>query len=220
MWTLKIRVYEEKDIYGSRTRKFNITLYFYSINYFIKKKKYYFVGVGVIEGEERNKKAFFRDLKKDKRIEKLEINKDFFICIYSETKTRALERMVQVAYSPSFFHLKPVIMSNNGWETWEVASLDRKILEKLIDIAKRYKYELLYFKEKKISNIMIFNILPELTDKQKRALELAVENGYYEYPRKIKLEKLAKLMKVSLSTYQAHLRKAEKKLLPFIARRF
>jgi predicted DNA binding protein len=56
---------------------------------------------------------------------------------------------------------------------------------------------------------------PELTDKQKTAIELAIKNGYYEYPRKIELKKLAKIMKVSYSTYQAHLRKAEKSLIPF-----
>lgn len=220
MWALKVKVFEEKDVYGSRTRKFNVTLYFYSVNYFIKNNKYYFVGAGIIGGEEKNKKDFLKDLKKDKKIEKLEVNKDFFVCIYSETKSKALERMVQVAYNPVFFHLKPVIMSNDGWETWEVASLNRKILEELINVAKKYKYELLYFKEKKISNIMIFSILPELTAKQKKALELAEKNGYYEYPRKIKLEKLARIMGVSLSTYQAHLRKAEKKLLPFIIKRY
>jgi len=58
--------------------------------------------------------------------------------------------------------------------------------------------------------------LPELTQKQKRALEIAINNGYYDYPKKIKMEKLAKIMGVSYSTYQQHLKTAEGKIVPSI----
>jgi hypothetical protein len=57
-------------------------------------------------------------------------------------------------------------------------------------------------------------VAPKITVKQRKALELAVHGGYYDYPRKITLEDLAKQMGVSYATYQAHLRKAEQKLLP------
>ena len=67
---------------------------------------------------------------------------------------------------------------------------------------------------------MIYAMLPKLTAKQKTALVSAVENGYYGYPRKVKLEYLAKLMKISLSTYQFHLAKAEAKLMPFLVKKF
>ena len=56
---------------------------------------------------------------------------------------------------------------------------------------------------------------PELTEKQKQAMNLAIKQGYYNYPRKISIEQLAKLSKLSFSTFHAHLRKAEQKLLPF-----
>ena len=68
----------------------------------------------------------------------------------------------------------------------------------------------------KISNISFTKLLPEITKNQKEALELAINNGYYDYPKKIKMEKLAKMMKISYSTYQAHLKKAESKILPEI----
>ena len=50
----------------------------------------------------------------------------------------------------------------------------------------------------------------------KYEFELAYENGYYSYPRKITLKKLAGLAKIGISTFQEHLRKAELKLLPTI----
>ena len=74
--------------------------------------------------------------------------------------------------------------------------------------------KVLKFKEEKISNINFTKLLPELTKNQKKALEIAINAGYYNYPKKIKMETLAKRMGIAYSTYQAHLKKAEGKILP------
>ena len=58
--------------------------------------------------------------------------------------------------------------------------------------------------------------MPNLTQLQKQAIELAIQQGYYRTPRKIDLRKLARIMNLSLSTYQQHLRAAEEKLIPNI----
>src|SRR3989344_1593129 len=42
-----------------------------------------------------------------------------------------------------------------------------------------------------------------------------LEKRYYEVPRKISVEELAKMAELSFSTFQVHLRKAEKNLIPF-----
>jgi len=44
-----------------------------------------------------------------------------------------------------------------------------------------------------------------------------VKKGYYNFPRKIDLEKLANLSKVKRQTFQENLRRAEKKLVPFLS---
>jgi predicted DNA binding protein len=44
---------------------------------------------------------------------------------------------------------------------------------------------------------------------------LAIKNGYYSSPRKINVKELAKISKLSFSTFQVHLRKAEEKLIPY-----
>src|SRR3989344_1858411 len=72
-----------------------------------------------------------------------------------------------------------------------------------------------YIKNKKIKNISIVKQNPDLTDKQKEAIGLAIKHGYYDYPRKIDVQDLAKESKLSFSTFHAHLRKAEQKLMPF-----
>ncbi len=223
MWALNIKVREKWNIYNERTSKFKVKLYFYSQNYYEEKGKIYFVASGIAAGDESRKKKFFSDLKKDKKVVDLEWNNDFFICIYSEFKNVNRANAVKVAYNPKFIFLKPVIIDENGWEEWEIAAPSRSDLSLFIKYAEKLanvEYKILYFKEKKIENIMIYAMLPKLTSKQKKALMLAVEKGYYGYPRKITLEKLAKQVNLSTSTFQFHLAKAEAKLMPFLVRQY
>jgi predicted DNA binding protein len=81
------------------------------------------------------------------------------------------------------------------------------------------EHKLFFFKQQKITNLMIYSLLPKLSGKQREVLLLAVQEGYYGYPRKITLDKLAKILKISVSTCQFHLAKAEAKLVPFVARK-
>ena len=79
-----------------------------------------------------------------------------------------------------------------------------------------FKVKLIYIKKTKLNNIFIPRIFPNISEKQTQALELAVKQGYYEFPRKIKLEELAKLSKVKRQTFQENLRRAERKLIPYL----
>lgn len=55
--------------------------------------------------------------------------------------------------------------------------------------------------------------LGKLTGKQRRALELAVEGGYYDQPREINLAALAKELGISKSAVSQRLRSAERKII-------
>lgn len=211
MWVCKLLFYPSKDsLFAPKIMKYNLTFLGYPLNYFKKNKKDCYCGAGLLIGDEKNKKDFIKDLKKDKRVLKLERNGDYFLGTYLQ-----MSRLKQL-YDPELIRYKPVIIDSKGNEIWEMASFDQESLKRFVNHAKEnYKdIRLLKFSKKKNITLSILNIVPQLTNKQKEALNLAIENGYYEYPRKIELEKLAKLMKISYSTYQAHLRKAENKLIP------
>ena len=214
MWVAKIRLNGEKGLFGSRTKRHNVAVYGYPISFYEKSDGLYVFMAGFIYGKEKNKKAFIKDLKKSNRVLHLDIKEDFVIAQIKEPKD------AKPFYNHMIINIEPVQILENGMNIWHIGSWDKKELLKFITNAeKKYDGKLLKIVQKKISNVSIFSIQPELTKKQKKALELAVKEGYYAYPRKIGLEELAKKMSISYSTFQAHLRKAEQKILPIMSKR-
>ena len=57
------------------------------------------------------------------------------------------------------------------------------------------------------------HVLPQLTERQLEALELAYYGGYFESPKELSGRELAEQMGVSSSSFNTHLRAAERKLL-------
>lgn len=223
MWFTKFKVFDEKNSLSIILRKNKVKLYYYPVNHYVKSNRFYFIAMCLIKGKEEDKKNYFKELGKLKcatqgrKLEFLEKEGDFFIMITSHSASQELKLYVNVAYNPSLIHIKPVIWHEDGWEEFEVACVERKDLEKLIDAGeKKYEFKLLEFKNKKIKNFGFLTMFPELTDKQKNALEFALKSGYYEYPRKTSLDKLAKSSKLAFSTFQKHVRKAENKILKFV----
>ncbi len=210
MWTAKIKINGEKALIGSRTKKFNVSVSGYPISFYEKKNGIYVYLIGFIFGNELNKKRFIDDLKKDKRVLYIEGKNDFFI-----GQIREPSKFRQI-YHHRIVHLEPVMIKEDGSELWSIGSWNKQELINFIKLVKKtHNGELLKIKQEKIKNFSIISMQPELTLKQRTAIELAIRYEYYNYPRKIELKKLARLMNLSYSTYQAHLRKAEQKLLPF-----
>lgn len=220
MWVSKFLVYDEEGVYSTRAKKFNVNVYGYPLNYYSDKIHFYFVGLGFLEGNDKAKTEFIKDLEKDKRVYKIEYNESFFICITRETKSKEAQRYVHLFYNPLLIRLKPTIIYSDGWEENELACFERKFLDDIYKISEeKYKLKIKYIKQEKIKNIGILNIFPGLSKKQKMAVELAIKHGYYEHPRKTEVQKLAKMVNTSFSTFQEHLRKAERKLIPFAVKK-
>ncbi len=209
MWVAKLRVFNEKNIFIQLTRKYNITLTGYPLSYFKEKDRLLLFVAGNVFGEDKNKEKALEALKKDERIREIETKKDFLIGLIEQPL------FTEPFYDPEIIHVKPVFVSSEGYQDWEIASWNREKLSKVIEVSKKIQGKLLKLRQEKISNISIRSIFPELTSKQKKAFELALKNGYYEFPRKTELKELAKEFGVSISTYQAHLRKAERKIMEF-----
>ena len=211
MWTAKIRL-KHDCIIGNRCKKFKIILQSYDLTEEKKGKRVLTSSLHQMVGERNDIEIFIADLKKDKRTEYSEVNGNTLFLVESAAKKPVSQ------FKRKMFFVKPVIIDTKGIEHWEIASYKK---EGLIEFIKKVKpicenFNLEYIKNTKLSNLYFPKVLPMLTEKQKRALELAVQNKYYESPKKIGLRELAKLMKISLATYQKHLQRAESKVMPDI----
>ncbi|MEE9525938.1 MAG: helix-turn-helix domain-containing protein [Candidatus Woesearchaeota archaeon] len=213
MWVMKLKVESKKQFLGSLCVKHKVSLAAYPYSYYKDEKWLYLVGSGFMFGPEKNKKAFIAEIKKRKdRIPKLEFKNDFGMMVTKEPL------FTEPFWNPKLVWLSPSIINwKEKKHTWHIASFDREVLNQIYKLAKKVlEAEMLKLKNEKISNISILRLFPELTKRQKRAFEIAINNGYYNYPRKVHLKDLAKIMKVAFSTYQEHLRRAESKIVPNI----
>jgi predicted DNA binding protein len=217
MWVTKIRLVDKKCIWATRCKKFGIYDYQYPLGFYKVKEGLALIMYHILEGKDKDIKYYIKDVKKDKRIKKLEVKKNFIVSLAIEKRTKKELKAFEALYNKKLIYVKPGINYPDGSETWEIASFDRKDITKLINfIEKYYQGELLFLKQIKVPKIFIPQIMPELTEKQWEAFKIASEQGYYEFPRKTNLHKLAKLAKISRPTFEEHLRKAEIKLLKFM----
>lgn len=209
MWVLKLKLNSKNQFLGRLALKHQVSVTGYPLSYWKDRKWIYLVTAGFIFGDDKNKRSFIRDMKKQPELDNMESTKDFIIATTKQPLSS------EPVYNPKIIRTKPVIINKDGYHLWDLASFDRNLLAKVINFSKKHlDAEILKFKEEKISNIQFTQLLPELTIRQKKALEIAINAGYYNYPKKVNMEFLAKKMGISYSTFQAHLKKAEGKIIP------
>ena len=216
MWIAKFSVYDKDGVFASLAKKYNVHVHGYMLNSYSEKKYSYYTLLVFIGGDDKLKNNFIRDLKRSEMLYRLENEGNFLICRFKILNSKSAQRGLNLFYNSLIIQVKPFVVYPDGWEELELASLERKHLEDVLEISeKKYELKLDYFRKEKLDNLGILSVLPKLTEKQKNAVESAVNGGYYEYPRKIDVQTLAKKNKTSFSTFQEHLRKAESKLIPF-----
>lgn len=212
MWVAKFKIWHKNCLLRPKCVKHKVTDFVYLINSWKEKKKFYYTESHILQGAEENKRKFVKDLKKEKSIKRLEQRGDYIFTLNEEPIEK---QYYSPAFDPKIIQVKPVAQRVDGFEDWELACWDKETLMKIMDVPV-FEVELIYIKETKLADIFLPHIYPKLSPKQKEAIELAVKQGYYQYPRKIDLEKLAEIAKVKRQTYQENLRRAEKKLIPFL----
>ncbi len=219
MWVAKIKYKHDDCITMPKAVKYKITVYATPGNSYNDKKFIYNTGFLMIIGEDKNKQDFVEELKKDSRVIKVEVNKDLIVFV----EKRPINHPEYSAFrSKEIMCVKPVYGNpEDGFEYWEICSWDKENISKFLkDIRKIGEATLLNIEKMKLNDVYSFHIAPNLTSKQKKALELATKYGYYELPRKVGLDILAKKMNITSQAFSEHLRKAESKLIPNISNGF
>jgi predicted DNA binding protein len=143
-------------------------------------------------------------------------NAHFFVkkcyCKAEDSVTRILDEFDVLQISP--------IIYRHGWEYYRVVAFGHEELKALMQRfeKKGIKYEILrkvHFEGFIAGSLTLTAgaLFSDLTEKQMDALLTAYRNGYYSLPRKANVQDIAFKKKVSRTTYQEHLKKAENKLV-------
>ena len=214
MWVAKFKLRDDEDIYSPLCIKHKVTFSATPHTNYIKSGKINLLASGIISGSEQDKINFIQDLKKDKRIKNIETHKDYLFVHAQHPASRESRAEIKIFYNPEYILVKPVKVSSDGWEYWEIACINRTELNKVVSASVKYYHgELISIKNEKLKRIVSTEFMPDLTEKQLETLNLAYKSGYYKYPRKLTIQQLANDLKKSYSTFQENLRKAENKIM-------
>ena len=217
MWVAKLRLRHEDCVVGRRCKRFKVMSIGIPFGSYKEGDYAYFSHFETLVGDEESIKKFIADLKGDPSIKDLEVEgHSLFFLVELPLK----QRIPTTHYNPKIFFIKPVVVDEEGYESWEIGSWDETILRNFVVNLQKEHFEIkiLKLQNEKLDHIYFPQVMPFLTKSQKRALELATQRGYYDFPRNVELEQLAKEQGISLSTFREHLRKAEKKLMPDLVR--
>lgn len=211
MWVCKIKLKPDCTI-ANRCQKYKCSSYSLPLTSWEEKGFRYTSHRHTLLGTNKNIIRFIEDLKKDKRVVKVETVQDTLFVV----ERRKKGDIPTSHYNSKMFFAKPVFVDTQGFEEWETASWDKKVLIEFVGNLKKEKGMTIMLKKvikTKLDSIHFPSLLPKLSPKQKQAYQLALQQGYYEYPRRMSLQKLAELSNVTVATFQEHLRKAEAKIM-------
>ena len=128
-----------------------------------------------------------------------------------------------VVQKNSFLEIPPIVY-HDGWEERRVIGFREADYKRLFrGLSSLGQVEILEKKvlaERSIRDafvISLSSVFSELTEKQLEALQVALEYGYYQVPKKATAEEIARKHRVPRTTYEEHVRKAESKVFRAMA---
>lgn len=215
MWYLKFKYKHSDCIYSPKLKELGLSIFFYHIGNYVKGKYIYTSAIQYLVGDKKKIGKYIAYMEKHNKIMKIKVYNDVIFTLARHKKDLEIYRTI---YNPLFIYPSPAYLNKEGFEITEVACWERKPLQNLIKTFEKGEttlhFEILQFSEKGIEDIYISRLLPKLPLKQEKAIKLAFQKGYYSFPRRINLEELSKITKVSKPTFRENLRKAEAKIIP------
>ncbi|HKZ60003.1 MAG TPA: helix-turn-helix domain-containing protein [Candidatus Thermoplasmatota archaeon] len=114
--------------------------------------------------------------------------------------------------------IAPPAVFADGWCYTRVLSFEEETTRAMFkELQSHGRTELISKRELPLTvlptNVWVHSLFGDLTDKQKEALLKAHRAGYYNSPRKVGTEDVARMSGVSRSTFEEHLRKGENRVM-------
>jgi predicted DNA binding protein len=213
MWTLKMKFWHDGSTIIPYAVQYGLTFLTYPLNRFEKNGVMSLTSAHIVLGEKEKIELYKKEIEKDKRLNNLEMEGN--MVVYTIVAKKGASHL-QMYLSPELIFVKPIMVKPDGLEYLEVAALRKQVLTDFLKIAQKWVHiELQKISKEKIRDLYVPHLMPDITESQKKAITLAYKNGYYSFPKKMDIARLAEIAGLSPSTFQEHLRRAEQKLVPF-----
>jgi predicted DNA binding protein len=209
MWVIKFQVKHKGCWISTKTAGCNVVATGIPLNFYEENGKHYNTSMVFLSGDMKEQKRLISEVKKEKQVKKISIKGNQITALIEE------KDMIAINLDKTFFFIKPVIMKG-GLEYWEIGCWERKKLMDFYDKIEKFSEIKLLKLKKEFPSFFLQQAVPRLTEKQRQAFDFAKEQGYYEYPKRISIQDLAKLKKIPRTTFQSHLKKAENKILTVV----
>ena len=212
MWSARISFDGSKNVVTKYLKNRNLRMLVFPLSWAYEKKGIFVNYSGVLFGDEKSKRGFVRDWKRDKSgfLLGIEMNGDFFI-------GKVIEPLAgKDMYSRNVIYTRPWLIEESGRQVIVASAFEKKYLDGFIGVMEKYHdIKIDYIRKEKIRNVSFAMNAPDLTERQKWAMDLAVKRGYYDYPRKVSIKEMAERSGLGFATFHGHLRKAERVMMPF-----
>lgn len=197
MWNISFRLKSSKNSLSFKLNQYNIIAHTY-VNKTEEKNPHFYQTL-ILNGDQNQIKRFLSTLEDDSysgNIVQLEKNDTDFIKTIPE----------------EFFMLKPIIYKD-GYEYWSLSDFSKKSITQFAKELKSFKDVDDIIVQNSHSDQFLYQTIDKISDKSITAFNIAKSEGYYEFPRKIQLDDLAKKYNIPRTTFLTRLRIAEKKIL-------
>jgi predicted DNA binding protein len=206
MWVAQFKIRHEGCWIIPRTLKYDIEEFGYTLNMYEEKGNKYHTNISWIRGCEKEKRKFFRSLRNDPHIVKYHIKGNQ---LYTLVR---LDTAVAHIFDRSLFFVRPV-RTYKGFEYWELGSWNKTLLMKFYRNLTAFADVHIVKMRREFPTVYIQHYLSNLTDRQAKALEYALARGYYDFPKKVSVKRLAKDVHTPRTTFHNTLRRAESKVM-------
>ena len=202
------------------SKKYKVTAFIYVINKYRSGGFSYVSSMRIIRGHMPALRRYIKEAKEDRNVIDLEIEGNILYYTYKFLPQELLTTPI-FDITPELIFVKPLIFTPDGLCRISLVSISRNAIQDLLKKLKQ-RGRIIRFSivQEKIKTVFQPYVAPKLTDIQKSAALLAYEQGYYDIPKRILLEKLAKISKKSKSTFHDNLKRAESKIIKWVLENF
>jgi predicted DNA binding protein len=176
----------------------------------------------VVENQEDYQVMLEEILKIDVNIDVVSDGRRIHLITRSRSCTAGVPTVTEAIEESDLLEIYPVIY-DSGWEYYRVVTFRSEEFGKLLKKLRANGFEVEILKKGAFEGFLASSLSPsadalfsKLTEKQMDSLVAAFIYGYYDRPRRTDIQSVAKKLGVPRSTFQEHLKKAERKVMSAI----